>query len=261
MAQAPNAAQRRIIAAADPVTGRLGGPAGQLAALVRLGLAFRHPRPPHDTFLTPAGHRAREAARAAAADAPSSGPPAPAGPVPGPDARAAGRSPGSGPAGQGPVPAPDTDGREPGGSPAGSGAGGQEPADRVFAARTGDEPERYDGPGRARQVRSAWQGLVELRRMTHPDAATDRPCPWERTHLVQAAALALEAAGCPPGTAGSGGYRVAATAQPEAVAVHAPTTRELRVCAAALERAGWQPSEHTDRRTGARYLLASPRRA
>jgi hypothetical protein len=130
----------------------------------------------------------------------------------------------------------------------------------VFAARTGDEPYADDGPERARQVRSAWQGLIELRRMTHPDAATGRPCSWERGHLVRAAALALEAAGCRPGVAGSGGYRVTETPQPEAVAVHAPTPEELLACAAALEQAGWQPGEHRDRRTGARYLLASPRR-
>ncbi|MEU0779822.1 hypothetical protein ABZ327_39560, partial [Streptomyces sp. NPDC006135] len=31
----------------------------------------------------------------------------------------------------------------------------------------------------------AWQGLLELRRMTNRDGAVDRPCGWERTHLVQ----------------------------------------------------------------------------
>ncbi|MYS71881.1 hypothetical protein GTY88_15835, partial [Streptomyces sp. SID5926] len=64
MSLSPTAAQRRVIAAADPVTGRLKGTEAQLAALVKRGLAFRHPRPPHDHFLTPAGHRAREAADA-----------------------------------------------------------------------------------------------------------------------------------------------------------------------------------------------------
>jgi hypothetical protein len=57
----PTAAQRRVIEEADPVTGRLRGTPAQLAALVKRGLAFRHPRPPHDHFLTPAGHRVREA--------------------------------------------------------------------------------------------------------------------------------------------------------------------------------------------------------
>jgi hypothetical protein len=203
----PTAAQRRVIDAADPVTGRLKGTQAQLAALVKRGLAFRHPRPPHDHFLTPAGHRVRESV----------------------------------------APVPD------------------EPpvaAREVFAARVGGEPEGPDsGPSRVREVHSAWQGLLELRRMTRPDGATDRPCAWERTHLVQAAALALEAAGHrPAGPDGTGGYRVRATPQPEAVAVHAPDGGELRACAATLERAGWQAGEHTEPRTRARYLLASPRR-
>ncbi len=210
------------------MTGRLRGPAAQLTALMRLGLAFRHPRPPHDFFLTPQGHRSRALPLAPEPQALREG--------------GAGAAPASG---AGSTPHAQT---------------APDPAHGVFAARTGDEPHADDGPGRARQVRSAWQGLIELRRMTRPDAATDRPCSWERAHLVRAAALALEADGCRPGVAGSGGYRVTCTPQPEAVAVHAPTPAELRACATALERAGWQPGEHRDRRTGARYLLASPRR-
>lgn len=62
-------AQQRIIEAAEPGTGRLSGTAAQLDGLVRRGLAFRHPRPPHACFLTPAGHRLREG------DAPVSPPP------------------------------------------------------------------------------------------------------------------------------------------------------------------------------------------
>ncbi len=211
MALSPTAAQRRVIDAADPGTGRLRGTPAQLAALVKRGLAFRHPRPPHDHFLTPAGHRIREA---------------PAEPEPVPASAA--------PAEQG-----------------------------VFAARVGGEPEVPDagGPARLREVRGAWQGLLELRRMTHTDGSTDRPCGWERTHLVQAAALALEAAGHrPAGPEGGGGYRVRATPQPEAVAVHEPDGTALRQCARTLERAGWQVGEHTEPRTRARYLLASPRK-
>jgi hypothetical protein len=204
----PTAAQRRVIDAADPVTGRLRATDAQLAALVKRGLAFRHPRPPHDHFLTPAGHRMREEVA-----------PAPEAPV---------ESTGSG----------------------------------VFAARVGGEPDAPEaGPSRTREVHSAWQGMLELRRMTNSDGATDRPCGWERTHLVQAAALALEAAGHrPAGRNGTDGYRVRATPQPEAVAVHAADTERLRACAATLEQAGWQAGEHTEPRTRARYLLASPRR-
>ncbi|WP_073951275.1 hypothetical protein [Streptomyces kebangsaanensis] len=212
MTRPPTAAQRRVVDAADPVTGRLRGTRAQLTALVERGLAFRHPRPPHDHFLTPAGHRIREAEEEveAVSEAPAAG-------------------------------------------DASSGGG-------VFSARVGGEEEAYDGAGRVREVHSAWQGLLELRRMTNPDGATDRPCGWERANLVRAAALALEAAGHPPAGPDADGYRVRATPQPEAVAVYGPDGTALRACAATLERAGWQTGEYTEPRTRARYLLASPRR-
>ncbi|QTE01827.1 hypothetical protein [Streptomyces cyanogenus] len=205
MTRPPTAAQRRVIEGADPVTGRLRGTEAQLAALVKRGLAFRHPRPPHDHFLTPAGHRIREAVPEAPAE-----------------------------------PTPDTG---------------------VFTARVGGEEDPPEtGPARRREVHSAWQGLLELRRMTHPDGAVDRPCGWERTHLVRAAALALEAAGHCPAGGDTDGYRVRATPQPEAVAVYAPDAQTLAACAATLERAGWQAGEYTEPRTRTRFLLASPRR-
>ncbi|WP_460070792.1 hypothetical protein [Streptomyces sp. YKOK-I1] len=219
MTRPPTAAQRRVIDAAEPVTGRLRGTEAQLAALVRRGLAFRHPRPPHDHFLTPAGHRIRETEPRAQT-------------------------------------APETAGAEP--APA---SPGQETGAGVFAARVGGEEDPgADGPARAREVHSAWQGLLELRRMTHPDGSVDRPCGWERAHLVRAAALALEAGGHRPAGPDGEGYRVRATPQPEAVAVRGPDDATLSACAATLERAGWQVGEHTDPRTRARYLLASPRR-
>ncbi|MFC8566989.1 hypothetical protein ACFUIW_14650 [Streptomyces sp. NPDC057245] len=223
MALSPTAAQRRVIAAADPVSGRLKGTEAQLAALVKRGLAFRHPRPPHDHFLTPAGHRIREA-----------------------DGReAVGR---------------EADGR-PDASAARASSG---PASRdVFAARVGgEEPVPGEAASaRLREVRGAWQGLLELRRMTQPDGSTERPCGWERSHLVRAAALALEAAGHrPAGPDGRDGYRVRATPQPEAVAVHGPDGNALQAYAGTLEGAGWQVGEHTEPRSRARYLLASPRK-
>ncbi|WP_030564942.1 hypothetical protein [Streptomyces aureocirculatus] len=209
MAKPTTPAQRRIIAAADPVTGRLSGTEAQLSALVRLRLAFRHPRPPHAYFLTPAGHRVRDE-----------------------------------PVGAEPETAP------------------VEPVPGVFAARTGTEesPPGGEGPARAREVRDAWLGLVEMRRMTNADGDRERPCAWERTHLVQAAAIALEAAGRVPAGPGREGYRVCVTPQPDAVEVREPTAEGVRACGAVLERAGWQVSEHGDARTAARYVLASPRR-
>ncbi|MGW4731180.1 hypothetical protein ACWEQC_18795 [Streptomyces shenzhenensis] len=222
MTRPPTAAQRRVIDAADPVTGRLRGTDAQLAALVKRGLAFRHPRPPHDHFLTPAGHRLRETAP------PTAGP---AGPASAPTEPAA------------PATAPAADGG-------------------VFAARVGGAEEAGTpyGPARAREVHSAWQGLLELRRMTNPDGAADRPCGWERSHLVRAAALALEAAGHRPAGPDADGYRVRATPQPEAVAVYAPDAEALRAYTATLETAGWQAGEYTQPRTRERYVLASPRR-
>ncbi|MFI1167710.1 hypothetical protein ACH4UM_29975 [Streptomyces sp. NPDC020801] len=216
MTRPPTAAQRRVIDAADPVTGRLRGTEAQLAALVKRGLAFRHPRPPHEHFLTPAGHRIREAEPQTPAQAAAS-PPVLA---------------------------------------SGAAAGG------AFSARVGGEEEAAaGGPARLREVHSAWQGLLELRRMTNPDRATGRPCGWERAHLVQAAALALEADGHRPAGPDTDGYRVRATPQPEAVAVHAADPGSLAALAATLERAGWQAGEHSEPRTRVRYLLASPRRA
>ncbi|MFI0235358.1 hypothetical protein [Streptomyces sp. NPDC016845] len=219
MSRPPTAAQRRIIEAADPGTGRISGSAAQLTRLVVLKLAFRHPRPPHDHFLTPEGHRVREAVHEAGQEL------------------------------SGPGPAPPPAATEP------AGPGG------VFTARLGGEPDSTPSPARAREVRTAWQGLLEIRRMTSPDGATDRPCAWERGRLTHAAALALEAAGRTPASGAGPGYRVTATPQPEAVAVRHPEPAELAACAAALEAAGWQVSEHASARGGGRYLLASPRRA
>ncbi|MFL4907914.1 hypothetical protein ACJ6WF_33070 [Streptomyces sp. MMS24-I2-30] len=224
MTRPPTAAQRQVIDAADPVTGRLRGTEPQLAALVKRGLAFRHPRPPHDHFLTPAGHRLR------ATTPPTTAPAAPA-------------------------TAPAEHAHRPTGPAADSG---------VFAARVGgpEDTEVASGPDRARDVHTAWQGLLELRRMTNPDGSADRPCGWERAHLVRAAALALEAAGHRPAgpEPDTDGYRVRATPQPEAVGVYARDAELLRACAATLERAGWQAGEYTRPRTRERYLLASPRR-
>jgi hypothetical protein len=231
MRKRPTAAQQRGITAADPVTGLLDGPEALLDALVRRQLAFRHPRPPHHAFLTPSGHRLRDELLA----------------EPPPEPRTASLSVSSTPS-----------------TPSASSAPG------VFAARTGTEPASAErGARRAREVHSAWQGLVEMRRLTNPQADTSRPCLWERAHLVQAAALALEAAHCRPATSAKDatGYQVSQTPQPEAVRIswQGEDAAEngdpgLPGCARALEQAGWQVSTHADRRSGSSYLLASPRR-
>nr|WP_202446792.1 hypothetical protein [Streptomyces sp. SID5468] len=140
------------------------------------------------------------------------------------------------------------------------------PSPGVFAARTGDESDP-PSPDRPRHVASAWQGLCELRRMT--GRAPGLPCPWERAHLVPAAALALEAAGLPPsvrspdGHPSAEGYRVTETAQSDAVRVGWEPTgsvAELRACEVALEGAGWHVTFHPAHPPGRPYVLASPRR-
>jgi hypothetical protein len=245
----PTAAQRRTVAAADPVTGLLRGTEATLAALLAQGLARRHQRPPHRCYLTSAGRALRERLTAA----PGTGAAAPA---------AAGAA-------------------APAGQTAATPAGAAAPVAGPFAARTGDETGALDGPERTREVRSAWEGLRELRRITNRQGTSALPCPWERAHPGSAVGLALEAAGCRPsardenGRRVVGGYRVTSAEQPDAVCVTwapadgpaAPAGRErpvaaaLDICAAALERAGWQVTGHAAPRTGERFLLASPRRA
>ncbi len=218
-------ARRRAVAEADAATGLVRASERVLEGLVDGGFAVRHPRPPHRHYLTPAGRELRD--RLLAAEAAAA------------ETTAAGGA----------------------GDAAGSGTGPAEAG--VFAARTGGEPAPPDPAARAREVRSAWEGLAELRRVTNPDGATDVPCAWERTHLAPAAGLALEAAGAPPATPGTAGYVVtAAEHQPEAVRVDwrpGPALMELVRGAGALEAAGWQVSEHPER-DGGMYLLASPRR-
>ncbi|WBB63514.1 hypothetical protein O7599_13745 [Streptomyces sp. WMMC500] len=218
-------ARRRAVAGADAATGLVRASERVLEGLVDGGFAVRHPRPPHRHYLTPAGRELRDRLLA--------------------DARAA-------------ADARDAD------AAGADRAGGQGPGEPgVFAARTGGEPAPADAAARAREVRSAWEGLAELRRVSNADGATDVPCAWERTHLASAVALALEAAGLPPAAPETGGYVVTpAEHQPEAARVAwrpGPALRELVRAAGALEAAGWQVSEHPER-DGGMYLLASPRR-
>ncbi|AUH40963.1 hypothetical protein [Streptomyces sp. CMB-StM0423] len=216
-------ARRRAVAGADAATGLVRASERVLEGLVDGGFAVRHPRPPHRHYLTPAGRGLRDRLLAEAAAA-----------------------------------------AEAGAHTAAEPAGGQDPAEPgVFAARTGGEPAPPDAAARTREVRSAWEGLAELRRLTNADGATDVPCAWERRHLASAVALALEAGGLPPATDVTGGYVVTPAAhQPEAVRVDwrpGPALRELVRGAGVLEAAGWQVSEHPER-DGGMYLLASPRR-
>jgi hypothetical protein len=140
-----------------------------------------------------------------------------------------------------------------------TGAGG------AFEAATGDGPPRPDPQAdaaaaerRANEVRVAYEGLLQIRRLTNLRGGDPRavPAPWERNQPVRAVALALEAAGIPPsaldaeGRRGGTGYRVGPGERPGQVRVEwlgppgggAAQEEEaaLERCARALERLGWE---------------------
>ncbi|MEV0779342.1 hypothetical protein ACIBLA_21875 [Streptomyces sp. NPDC050433] len=131
-----------------------------------------------------------------------------------------------------------------------------------FAAATGDGPPSPVAPEvRAAEVRVAFGGLSQIRRLTNtstttaPDPAAV-PAVWERNQPVRAIALALEAAGIPPSAVdGEGlrtatGYRVAAgeragTVRVEWLGPHGSGAaqdeeRQLTACATVLTPLGWE---------------------
>lgn len=129
----------------------------------------------------------------------------------------------------------------------------------------GFDPASGDGPaareartgGRASAVRTAFEGLLQIRRLTntgHP-APESVPARWEVHQPVRAVALALEASGSTPsavdasGLRTTTGYRVERGETPGSVrvewagprgggAVHEEET-ELRRCADVLRELGW----------------------
>ncbi|MFG2760205.1 hypothetical protein [Streptomyces wuyuanensis] len=127
----------------------------------------------------------------------------------------------------------------------------------------GDGPPRPGGTrearARAAEVRVAFEGMLQIRRLTNGGAADPEsvPAPWERGRMVRAVAVALEAAGITPSAvdADSGqrvvtGYRVReAPDEPGTVTVEwlgphgggAAGEEEgaLAGCARVLQRLGW----------------------
>lgn len=130
--------------------------------------------------------------------------------------------------------------------------------------KTGFEPATGEGqspPGpaarRAAAVRTAFAGMVQIRRLTntgHP-APESVPAPWELHRPVRAVALVLEASGLSAsavdaaGRRTATGYRVEAGTTPGTVrvewlgppgsgAAHEEDT-ELARCAAVLRESGW----------------------
>ncbi|MFI2350949.1 hypothetical protein ACH492_28795 [Streptomyces sp. NPDC019443] len=117
----------------------------------------------------------------------------------------------------------------------------------VFEPATGDGEVVRD---RAAEVRTAFDGLLQIRRVTGT-----APAAWELNQMVRAVALTLEAAGIPPsaldasGTRTATGYRVRAADSPRMVCVDwlgppgsgAPQEEETKLteCAAKLTALGW----------------------
>ena len=119
-----------------------------------------------------------------------------------------------------------------------------------FEAATGDGPLPGSGRDRAIEVRAAFEGLLQIRRVTGT-----APAAWELTRMVRAVALTLEASGVPAsaldqtGTRTATGYRVRAADRPATVCVDwlgppgagAAQEEEQRLteCASILQALNW----------------------
>lgn len=129
----------------------------------------------------------------------------------------------------------------------------------AFEGATGDGAGAADAEQRSRDVRAAFDGLLQIRRTTNPRGGDPLalPAEWERRQPVKAVALALEAAGITPsavdpatGERTATGYRVTAADRPEAVVVEwagppgsgAAHEEEsaLGACVPVLGRLGWE---------------------
>ncbi|MET9802476.1 hypothetical protein [Streptomyces sp. NPDC006368] len=130
----------------------------------------------------------------------------------------------------------------------------------AFEAATGDGPpaDAAAGERRAAEVRVAFEGMLQIRRLTNTAGGDPRavPAAWELSRPVRAVALALEAAGVTPsavdaeGRRVTTGYRVAPGERPGTVRVEwlgppggGAAQREeaaLTECARVLERLGWE---------------------
>ncbi|MEU9718319.1 hypothetical protein [Streptomyces sp. NPDC047976] len=139
-----------------------------------------------------------------------------------------------------------------------------------FEPATGDGPET-SGAGRAAEVRTAYEGLLAIRRLLA--GGFSGPAPWELRLMPRAVALVLEAAGFPPSAVDAGGrrtrtgYRVAAAPDGVQVTWSGPPgggaageeEERLKACAAELERHGWECLLYRGPR-GRRFLEVERRR-
>ncbi|MEU4077140.1 hypothetical protein DEJ45_03850 [Streptomyces venezuelae] len=178
----------------------------------------------------------------------------------------------AGPGGARPGGATGSGGGGSGGAGAGSGEGG------AFEAATGDGPPvgAADAEQRSREVRTALDGLLQIRRLTLRQGGGDPkalPADWERRQPVRAVALALESGGLTPssvdatGARTTTGYRVRAGDRPETAVVEwlgppgSGAAREeaeaLGACVPRLARLGWEALLYKGPR-GHRYLEVEP---
>ncbi|WP_327111713.1 hypothetical protein OG206_02545 [Streptomyces sp. NBC_01341] len=148
--------------------------------------------------------------------------------------------------------------------------------ERVFEPATGDGPAAADlGGTRAGEVRTAYEGMLQIRRLTNSGLADPEgaPAPWELHRPVRAVALALEAAGTAPSAVGPSGertatgYRVCENGRPGFVrvdwvgpsgggAAHAEA-EALAGCTDVLRRLGWTALLYRGPR-GRRFLEVEP---
>ncbi|MFE9728812.1 hypothetical protein ACFYQ5_35905 [Streptomyces sp. NPDC005794] len=130
--------------------------------------------------------------------------------------------------------------------------------ERGFEPATGDGPAVPEAAGgRAGEVRTAFDGMLQIRRLTRVGAADPEgvPAPWELHRPLRAVALALEAAGIPASAVGPSGertdtgYRVCAgeatgsvrvewAGPPGSGAAH-DEEKALTGCATVLRALGW----------------------
>ncbi|MFD3699162.1 hypothetical protein ACFWUZ_24015 [Streptomyces sp. NPDC058646] len=124
-----------------------------------------------------------------------------------------------------------------------------------FEPASGDGEAVPPGAARAAELRTAYEGLLQIRRLVNGAAGAEVPAAWEVRQPARAVALALEASGIPPSAVdGQGrrtrtGYRVAAAAEPGRVEVTwlgppgggaaGEEQERLTECAGVLEPLGW----------------------
>ncbi|MCM2391261.1 hypothetical protein [Streptomyces albipurpureus] len=113
-------------------------------------------------------------------------------------------------------------------------------SEELFEAATGDGPPvPQEGSDRATEVRKAFAGLTQIRRLTGT-----APAAWELNQMVRAVALALEAAGMSPSAVGADGTRVATGYRVR------PGDRPGMVCVDWLGPAGSGAAQEEEQRLG-----------